>query len=801
MTEFQPDDSQGDILIVDDDLAGLRALSTLLADQGYEVRRATDGQTALMIAAADPPDLILLDVIMPGIDGFEVCQRLKSSAATAEIPVLFVSALGEVVDKVRGLEAGGVDYITKPFNAEEVRARVGVHLRLQRLQKALEQRNVELQQEIRERMQAQEALRASQQLIQSSLDALSAHIAILDGQGTILAVNSSWRHFADQNGFTWDDYGVGRNYLEVTESASGELSQAAHEAANGIRQVMTGHRQDFRLEYPCHSPEEERWFVLRVTRFESSDGLRVVTSHEDITERKHAEDALRERVKELNCLYGISAIIEKPGISLEEILQGTVDLLPAAWQYPEITCVRILTAHNEFQSEGFRVTAWKQESHLSVYGERCGSVEVYYLEEKPQGDEGPFLKEERNLLDAIAERLSRVVERFAAEGARRRRVREMSALHRVAQTVAAVSDLTEALEIVAETVAGLFDARSTLFAVPDYEAAELQVLAGFERTSGPHSTTSMAFSLNETPFSRQVLDGGQSIVLPDFQAVSLAPSVQTFVRERGLQTMLFVPLRARGTVVGLLAVGSDRPGRDFSPDEIALAETIAGDVAAALENARLAEQAQAAAVDAERQRLARELHDSVTQSLYSLTLLSKGWETMAAQGRLANPAGSFQRLNQVGQQALKEMRLLIHQLRPPVLEEVGLEAALRQRLEAVEQRANVEARLVTKGDTEGLPDEVEEQLLHLAQEALNNALRHSAATEVMVRIEIEANQVLLSVEDNGAGFDPSADSAGMGLSTMKERAEAIGGQMTITTAPEQGTTVEVAVALGAAEGV
>ncbi len=147
------------------------------------------------------------------------------------------------------------------------------------------------------------------------------------------------------------------------------------------------------------------------------------------------------------------------------------------------------------------------------------------------------------------------------------------------------------------------------------------------------------------------------------------------------------------------------------------------------------------------------------------------------------------------------MRLLLHHLRSPIMEEVGLVAALRQRLEDVEQRANVEARQPTQGDVEDLPDEVEERLFHIAQEALNNALRHAAATEVIVRIEIEANEVLLSVEDNGIGFDLDSDSAGMGLTTIQERTEAIGGRMTIALAPGQGTIAEVAVALRADEGV
>ena len=144
---------------------------------------------------------------------------------------------------------------------------------------------------------------------------------------------------------------------------------------------------------------------------------------------------------------------------------------------------------------------------------------------------------------------------------------------------------------------------------------------------------------------------------------------------------------------------------------------------------------------------------------------------------------------------------MIHQLRPPILEEVGLVGALRKRLEAVEQRANVEARLLTQGDVGDLPDEVEEQVFYIAQEALNNALRHSAATEVTVRIGVDESEILLIVEDNGTGFDPDVDSAGMGLTTMQERVGAIGGQVRITSTPGQGTTVEVAVAMKPDEGV
>jgi len=144
--------------------------------------------------------------------------------------------------------------------------------------------------------------------------------------------------------------------------------------------------------------------------------------NKEIAERKEVEKALKkrthdlgERVKELNCLYGISGLIEKPGISLEEIHQGAVDLIPPSWQYPEITCARVIVGGREFRTQNFRNTVWKQASDIVVDGERIGALQVCYLEEKPEIDDGPFLKEERLLINAIAERLGKTTARKRAE--------------------------------------------------------------------------------------------------------------------------------------------------------------------------------------------------------------------------------------------------------------------------------------------------------------------------------------------------------------------------------------------------
>jgi sigma-B regulation protein RsbU (phosphoserine phosphatase) len=136
------------ILIVDDTPANLRLLSQMLAGEGYHVRPLPDGPLALAAARAEPPDLILLDIKMPGMDGYQVCQHLKAEAQTRDIPIIFISALDAVQDKIDAFAAGGVDYVTKPFHAREVLARVATHLALRETQKQLEEANETMAREL-----------------------------------------------------------------------------------------------------------------------------------------------------------------------------------------------------------------------------------------------------------------------------------------------------------------------------------------------------------------------------------------------------------------------------------------------------------------------------------------------------------------------------------------------------------------------------------------------------------------------------------------------------------------------------
>jgi phosphoserine phosphatase RsbU/P len=142
MTHSQNENS---ILIVDDTPENLTLLRQMLTENGYRVRPALNGETALTSIKNDLPDLILLDIMMPGMGGYEVCKRLKSEEKTRRIPIIFISALNELDDKVKAFSLGCADYITKPFQAEEVLARVKTHMTLRSLQKSLEDKNAQLQ--------------------------------------------------------------------------------------------------------------------------------------------------------------------------------------------------------------------------------------------------------------------------------------------------------------------------------------------------------------------------------------------------------------------------------------------------------------------------------------------------------------------------------------------------------------------------------------------------------------------------------------------------------------------------------
>ncbi len=282
----------------------------------------------------------------------------------------------------------------------------------------------------------------------------------------------------------------------------------------------------------------------------------------------------------------------------------------------------------------------------------------------------------------------------------------------------------------------------------------------------------------------------ETVVVPNLP--SDLPTPQTFCPEE-YPAYIGVPIYTTGRVLGVLSVFGEAI-QNFSAEDIALLSAIANHVGVAVESAQLRQRAEQAAVMEERQRLARELHDSVTQSLYSLTLFAEAGQDSARAADLTLVQLYLNRMGETAQQALKGMRLLIYQLHPPALTQEGLVGALRHRLEAVERRAGVETQLLVETPLE-LPASVEASLYGIAQEALNNVLRHSDATRVTVRLGADEDGPRLEVTDNGQGFDLETlgDQGGIGLVSMQERVDNVGGSLHILSKPGQGTSIKVVV--------
>jgi signal transduction histidine kinase len=175
MNSSVPHLGQGSILIVDDNPANLRLLIDILGREGYQVRPVPSGKLAIAAARGLPPDVILLDIMMPDLDGYQVCAELKADPNTQEIPVIFISAINEVIDKVKAFQVGAIDYITKPFQIEEVLARVETHLKVRKLQKNLAQQTLHLTETIQELELARDQLVQSEKM--AALGQLIAGIA------------------------------------------------------------------------------------------------------------------------------------------------------------------------------------------------------------------------------------------------------------------------------------------------------------------------------------------------------------------------------------------------------------------------------------------------------------------------------------------------------------------------------------------------------------------------------------------------------------------------------------------------
>ncbi len=376
------------ILIVEDEIIIALNIKNILTKIGYSVTEiVSSGDACFEQVKLDRPDLILMDIILEGdMDGIEIAALIRKDW---EIPVIFLTAYSDrsSLQKAKLTEPYG--YIVKPVNEKDLFTTIETALYRNRIDKKLKES------ELKYRM-----------LFEQSRDA----IFIRDNTGIITDIN---KPLLDLFGYTRD---------EVLNKKMHSFIDNAEIISMDEIFKQKGFVEDYETTLLTRSGRSMDCLV-NISCFSDENGF--ITGYQgiirDVTEVKKIElektkllQDISKRVNELNCLYSLSEYAEHTDLNLPAILEKMTDIIPQSWQYPEITAVRIRLNDKEYVSENFIETDWSQVSVINIYGERAGCVEVCYLEQCPELDEGPFSREERDLINAVAERIARLEERDRA---------------------------------------------------------------------------------------------------------------------------------------------------------------------------------------------------------------------------------------------------------------------------------------------------------------------------------------------------------------------------------------------------
>ena len=657
------------------------------------------------------------------------------------------------------------------------------------------------------REQAEEVLRASEELKTAILNSVSAHIAVLDRHGVIVAVNASWQRFALENpapaGEPVRNAGIGADYLQVCRECGGEEAESARAAQDGIQAVLEGHLPNFTFEYPCHSPNEQRWFSMSATPL-GQEGRGVVISHQNITERKQAEEALRKSEGRYRAVVEdqtevISRFREEGAFTFVNDVfcrffgKAAEELLGKKWQpvaIPEDL------PHLEEQLKTLSPSKPVVMIENRVY---AGSGRVHWMQFVNRG-----FFDARGRLTEIQSVGRDITERKQAEEVLRLQTERLQIMHEIKEGILLAQSQEAVARAALDRLARLVPCQRASVCLFDLDAREATVLAVWSR-SETQVGAGRRFPLGE---HAEKLRQGQLLSVTDLMAAGLTGAVPQALQTEGIRSVANIPLIADGEVIGALNLGVVVPGF-FTPPHLELAQEVAGFMAARLANLRLLEQVHQhhAALKAltarlvevgesERRRLATELHDQVGQKL---TLLSIGLDFVRRQVAPEAPPVVQARLDDCQHlvaETAERMREVMAELRPPVLDDYGVLAALRWHGGQFAQRTGLEVIVQGEEPIPRLASAKETALFRIAQEALTNTVKHAQARRVTMDLQVAADRVWLTVADDGSGFRPQSLPSGeaalhWGLLTMREQAEAVGGSLDVEAAPGQGTRILV----------
>ncbi|MHA2497017.1 MAG: PAS domain S-box protein [Candidatus Hodarchaeales archaeon] len=419
------------ILLVDDDEELLDVTKAFLEDEDpeFNLEKANSPYEALQKLSNEVFDALVVDYKMPGLDGLQLLEKLRKD--NNNIPFIMFTGRGREEVAMRALNLGADYYLLKGGDVESQYGELA-HI----IRSVIRQRHTE------------EALRRSEQKYRELVEKLHEGVLVEDAGEMITFVNPQTNTLL---GYSADELIGQQTAIIIPE---GEREKIGEETAKRAFGVSSHYEAELRAKNGESIP-----VIISATPLFSDLGVfqGVLTVFTDITERKKTEYELRERLKELNCLYEISGIVERPGITLPEILEESTYLLPSAWQYPDISGACISFEERFFTTEKFQASPWVQTAAIQIGDRIAGEVAVSYNEERPAvtGGEGPFLQDERRLINAIAERLGRIIELKQAEKALRESEETYRTLIKASPDAVTVTDLTGLITFASERTARL----------------------------------------------------------------------------------------------------------------------------------------------------------------------------------------------------------------------------------------------------------------------------------------------------------------------------------------------------------